>query len=73
VYELPAIEHAATVIHHGAFDGLGKAYDALHRWISSNGYTIIGAQREINLQYERNGDPTHYVTEIQFPVMKSAG
>lgn len=71
VHHLPPIEQAASVVHHGAFSGLGAAYDALARWLEANGYTVVGPSREINLQYDPAGDPNDYVTEIQFPVAKS--
>jgi DNA-binding transcriptional MerR regulator len=70
VYELPAIEQAATTVHHGALSGLPAAYDAMLRWIEANGYTIVGPSREVNLYYEPDADPNRYVTEIQVPVAK---
>ena len=36
------------------------------KWIKANGYEIAGPNRELNLEYERGGDQTNYVTEIQF-------
>lgn len=60
----------ATVIHKGSFEKLGSAYDALTQWIESNGYRIVGSGREINLQFDPQGSPDDYVTEIQFPVQK---
>jgi DNA-binding transcriptional MerR regulator len=71
VYELPSVETMACVVHHGTFTTLGQAYDALLAWIEHNQYQIIGATREVYLQYERNGDPTQYVTEVQVPVEKA--
>ena len=67
VHDLPAAQMACTV-HHGAFTGLGAAYDAITRWIAANGYRIAGPNREVYLAYDRQGDPMAYVTEIQFPV-----
>ncbi len=72
VYTMPALESAASTVHHGSFVSIGNAYDAVTRWIDANGYEIVGPAREINLQFERNGDPNKYVTEIQFPVRKRA-
>lgn len=40
-------------------------------WLENNGYNVAGPIREIYLQYEEDGDPANYVTEIQFPVEKS--
>ena len=70
VYELPTVETMACVVHHGSFDGLGQAYNAVLGWIEANGYTINGPSREVYLGYDRHGDPAQYVTEIQFPVTR---
>ncbi|BCL83504.1 MerR family transcriptional regulator [Ktedonobacteria bacterium brp13] len=67
---LPEVEQMASTIHHGTFDTLTVAYDAILTWISTNGYQIIGPNREINIAYKRGGDQQHFVTEIQFPVAR---
>jgi predicted transcriptional regulator YdeE/DNA-binding transcriptional MerR regulator len=68
VYELPELETAASVVHHGPFTTIGNAYQAVLTWIQSNGYRIAGPTRELYLSYQRGGDQNRYVTEIQFPV-----
>jgi DNA-binding transcriptional MerR regulator len=68
VVELPACETVASVIHHGSFSTLNQAYNAILTWIESNGYHISGPNRELNLEYERGGDQSKFVTEVQFPV-----
>ena len=70
VTELPAVETMASVIHRGSFSTLGQAYNAILRWIEANSYAISSFNRELNLEYERGGDQSKYVTEIQFPVEK---
>jgi DNA-binding transcriptional MerR regulator len=70
VHDLPAAT-MASVVHHGSFDSLGPAYQAVLNWIEQNGYRINGPSREVYLQYERTGDPAQYVTEIQVPVEKA--
>ncbi len=74
IYDLPEVETMASVVHHGSFDTLNQAYDALTIWIQANGYRINGADREIYL-HTGNGpirqDDAAYVTEIQFPVEKA--
>lgn len=68
---LPAATMAATV-HHGSYNTINQAHEAILRWIETNGYHIVGADREINLYNThpiRQDDPT-YVTEIQYPVEK---
>lgn len=72
VHELPAATMAATV-HHGSYETIGDAHAAVFAWIEANGYTIAGADREINLYNKppiRRDDPT-YITEIQYPVEKT--
>jgi effector-binding domain-containing protein len=69
VQELPAATMATTV-HHGAYERIGDAHEAVVSWIEANGYRIAGADRELNLYHRtpiRRDDPT-YVTEIQYPV-----
>jgi len=71
VYELPAVEQMASIVHHGPFASIGQAYQAVVSWIENNGYHITGPCREIYLRYERGGDQQNYVTEVQFPVSKA--
>ncbi len=69
VVELPACT-MATTIHHGSYDTLHKAHEALLLWIDSNGYEIVGPEREVylyNTQPVRRDDPS-YITEIQYTV-----
>ncbi len=70
VYELPGVVTMACVVHHGSFDTLSLAYNALLSWIQDNGYRIAGPAREYYLQASEpiaQDDPS-YLTEIQFPV-----
>ena len=66
---LPA-QQMASVVHRGSFDALDRPYDAIFRWIEANKYKIVGPSRELTLQYDPNGSPADYVTELQFPVEK---
>jgi effector-binding domain-containing protein len=68
---LPELESVASIIHKGHFKEMYRAYDALVEWINSNGYNICNSQREITLQFDPEGDPADWVTEIQFPVVKA--
>jgi DNA-binding transcriptional MerR regulator len=70
VITLPGYPSVASIIHHGPFNGLGGAYQALITWIEANHYQICGQTRELNLEYERGGDQTNFVTEIQVAVTK---
>lgn len=74
IYDLPAVPKMASLVHHGSFQTLGEAYSALMTWIQTNGYRIVGPNREHYLQTGPNGqvrqDDPSYVTEIQLPVEK---
>src|SRR5215217_4589480 len=72
VHELPAATMAATV-HHGSYNTIGAAHEAILTWIDANGYRIAGPYRELNLYHTmpiRLDNPA-YVTEIQYPVEKA--
>jgi DNA-binding transcriptional MerR regulator len=74
VRTLPAVDSMACTIHNGPFTTLGEAYNAIGKWITDNGYQIVGPCRELYLQTNSDGnqnDP-NTVTEIQFPVEKIA-
>jgi DNA-binding transcriptional MerR regulator len=84
VYDLPGVETLACILHHGDFRHVGETYDALLRWIETNGYRISGCNREVYLlavaepntkvkypaEYLTDSDDKR-VTEIQFPVEKA--
>ena len=73
VYDLPAIDTMAVVVHKGAFNALSPAYTAVMQWIQANGYRVCGPSREIYVHTSdpvRQDDPS-YVTEIQIPVEKA--
>ena len=72
---LPAAT-VACAIHNGPLTALSGAYNAIGKWIDSNGYRICGPGREIYVRVTEQGhgkvsqtDP-ETVTEIQFPVEK---
>ena len=72
VRTLPAATMACA-IHHGPFVTISEAYNAIGKWIESNGYRIVGPCREYYLRMAKDGnqnDPDT-VTEIQFPVEKA--
>jgi len=72
VYELPAVETAASTTHHGDFSGIGDAHRAVMQWIEHNGYRVSGPGREVYHVYERTGDPSKWITELQYPVSRVA-
>lgn len=71
VHELPETT-AASTIHNGSFQRLSEAYDALLRWIGTNGYQVAGPIRELYLHCPQpvRQDDESYVTEIQVPIKK---
>jgi len=72
VRDLPAIETAASMIMEGSYDSFQQAYSTLLTWIETNGYQIVGPNREVYLTgAEHTPDPAAWVTEIQFPVFKA--
>lgn len=60
----------ACTIHTGADLFLGQAYAALYRWVKDNDYQITGPARQVRLKYGKQMDPTQYLTEVQYPVVK---
>lgn len=69
IVDLPPVEHAATIVHHGSMDTILPTVQTLGRWIDANGYRSAGYPREINLECPDNRDG--WVTELQEPVNKS--
>jgi len=68
VRELPAVEQMACIVHEGGYDTVGSTYSQLMQWVESHNYRIVGPTREVYLTGPESGDPSGYVTEIQFPV-----
>ena len=72
VHELPAATMAATV-HHGSYNTIGDAHEAVLKWVEANRYQIVGPDREVYLYNTMpiSLDNPSYVTEIQYPVEKA--
>jgi effector-binding domain-containing protein len=60
---------AASLIHKGPHEGLGKAYEALMKWMEQEGYERSGPAREIYLVGPPK-KPAEYRTELLWPVRK---
>ena len=71
IYELPRVEKMATVVHQGSYNTINQAYAALPAWIETNGYKIIGSNREVYIIGGHQQDNQSYVTQVQFPVAKA--
>ncbi|AYY13094.1 MerR family transcriptional regulator [Actinobacteria bacterium YIM 96077] len=68
IVDLPEIEQAATVVHHGSMNDVMPTVQMLARWIDANGYRSAGYQREVTL--EATDDCLPAVTELQEPVTR---
>ncbi|MFG3254452.1 MerR family transcriptional regulator [Streptomyces sp. NPDC048172] len=68
VVDLPEVESAATIVHHGSMDDVMPSLQTLARWIEANGYRSAGLPRELQLSCE--GGPENWVTELQEPVVR---
>ncbi|NUR86244.1 MAG: MerR family transcriptional regulator [Nonomuraea sp.] len=66
VVDLPRIDLAATIIHHGDMDGVGPTFQTLAHWIEDNGYRSHGLAREVSLHCPANA--AEWVTELQLEV-----
>ncbi len=68
--ELPGYDQVVATIHKGSYESISGAYNAMGKWIETNGYQIVGPPREIYLTDPGKTKPHENVTEIQFPVAK---
>ncbi len=70
IREVAGVETMACLIHHGAYETIYQAYNALLAWIEENRYRVDGLDREIYVQGPEQGrSPDAYVTELQVPVV----
>lgn len=71
VVDLPGVDSAAAIIHHGSMDDVLPTGQALARWIDASGYRSAGYAREVTLEYHQ--DPDQWVTELQQPIDVTGG
>ncbi|CAM3428726.1 MerR family transcriptional regulator [Kibdelosporangium persicum] len=64
--DLPAVERAATVVHHGSMDDVLPTAQALARWIDAHGYRALELPRELSIDCPE--DRGEWVTELQVPI-----
>lgn len=69
VCDLPAIASVASVIHIGSYEGLSDTYQALGKWVETNGYRLVGTAREIYLKPAGVNDEP--IVEVQWPIEKA--
>lgn len=67
VVDLPGIERAATIMHHGRMDNVLATVQTLAKWIEDNGHTSAGYNREVTLKVSPN--ESVWVTELQEPLV----
>ena len=67
VVDLPAVEQALTLVHHGSMADIGAAWQALETEVERRGLRGSGPGRELYLATPMD-DPTAWVTELQQPV-----
>ncbi|MGA5296802.1 MerR family transcriptional regulator [Streptomyces koyangensis] len=70
ILDLPPLEQAATVVHHGSMDAALPTAQTLTHWIDTHGYRTTGYPREISLECPENREA--WVTELQAPVTTSS-
>jgi effector-binding domain-containing protein len=71
IVDLPEVDSAAAIIHHGSMDDVLPTGQALARWIDANGYRSAGYAREVTLHW--CPDPEQWVTELQQPIDTTGG
>jgi DNA-binding transcriptional MerR regulator/effector-binding domain-containing protein len=73
VVQLPAVEHMATMVHHGDMAEAFRTGQLMAQWIDDNGYRIVGPGygREIYLDCPP-GEFDKWVTELQVEVRPAA-
>ena len=68
--ELPAVKVAAVKVK-GPYADIPGHYSEFLAWADSESWEIIGPPREVYIKHpdaSGGGDPSEFVTEIQFPV-----
>ena len=65
--EIPAGK-AAECLHVGPYDQLGAAYEALQKWMMTNGYTPSGVAYEFYLNDPQSTPAAELQTKVMFPL-----
>ena len=71
VTDLPEVQTAAAIIHHGSMSDVIATGQALAWWIDANGYRSDGYAREVTLEW--SADTDQWVTELQQPIYSTGG
>ena len=70
VVELPAVELAAVLTHHGDMPSIGESYSKLMNGLIDDGYRMTGPCREVYLEADGDLPQDQWVTELQVPVAR---
>jgi DNA-binding transcriptional MerR regulator/effector-binding domain-containing protein len=68
---LPAVEHAATLIHHGSMAEAFRTGQLIAQWIDENGYRAVGLGYAREIYLDCPDDLDKWVTEMQVEVTPS--
>lgn len=59
---------AASLIHEGSYDDMGRSYARVAVWIQERGHSVVGPTREIYLNSPADVEEADLRTELQFPI-----
>lgn len=59
---------AASIIHAGSYDDMGRSYARVSAWIQERGHSIVGPTREIYLNSPADVTEAELRTELLFPI-----
>jgi effector-binding domain-containing protein len=59
---------AASIVHRGSYEDMGKSYNTVAAWIHERGHRIVGPHREVYLSSPADVVEDDLLTEILFPI-----
>ncbi len=59
---------AASIIHEGPYDDMGRSYARVSAWVQERGHSIVGPTREIYLNSPADVEAAELRTELLFPI-----
>jgi len=68
VVELPPVEHAATLVHHGPMSEAFRTGQLLANWIEDSGYRTVGPGYAREIYLDCPPDHSKWITEMQVAV-----
>ncbi|WP_375431744.1 GyrI-like domain-containing protein [uncultured Friedmanniella sp.] len=70
VVALPAVDQCVCAVHLGTMETIGDSWQALIRWLETQGWSPAGPGREVYLRAWPPEDQSEWVTELQQPVRR---